>query len=51
MLKVDMSNVWGELSLPDMLAAEPDVFAAHQTAGRGQGRGATTILGWLDLPV
>ena len=29
MLKVDLSNVWGDLSLPDLLATEQEVFAAH----------------------
>ena len=49
MLKVDISNVWGDLSLPDMLAAEPEVFAAHKTLMEGKGEGHD-FLGWLNLP-
>ena len=49
MLKVDISNVWGDLSLPDMLAAEPEVFAAHKTLMEGKGEGYD-FLGWLNLP-
>ena len=31
MIKVDISNIWGQLSLPDLLAMEKEVFAAHKT--------------------
>ena len=37
MLKVDLSNVWGDLSLPDLLATEQEVFAAHKTLAEGRG--------------
>ena len=49
MIKVDISNVWGDLSLSDMLNCEQEVFNAHQllTEGKGPGSG---FLGWLDLP-
>ncbi len=50
MIKVDISNVWGEVSLPDLLALEKEVFAAHQTLTEGDGPG-NDFLGWLDLPV
>ena len=50
MIKVDISNVWGELSLPDLLATEKEVFAAHQTLTEGSGEG-NDFLGWLNLPV
>ena len=50
MIKVDISNVWGQLSLPDLLATEKDVFAAHQTLTEGTGEG-NDFLGWLNLPV
>ena len=50
MIKVDISNVWGELSLPDLLASEKEVFAAHQTLTEGSGEG-NDFLGWLNLPV
>lgn len=32
MICVDISNVWGQLSLPDLLALEQDVAAAHEAA-------------------
>ncbi len=50
MIKVDISNVWGDISLPDLLAAEKEVFAAHQTLTERTGPG-NDYLGWLDLPV
>ena len=49
MIKVDISNVWGELSLPDLLALEKEVFAAHMTLTQGSGEG-NDFLGWLELP-
>ena len=50
MIKVDISNVWGDLSLPDLLAAEKEVFDAHMTLTDKNGAGSD-YLGWLDLPV
>ena len=50
MIKVDISNVWGQISLPDLLAIEKEVFNAHQTLTEGTGEG-NDFLGWLDLPV
>ncbi len=50
MIKVDISNVWGEISLPDLLAVEKEVAAAHQTLTERTGPG-NDFLGWLDLPV
>ena len=50
MIKVDISNVWGQLSLQDLLAVEKEVFAAHQTLAEGSGEG-NDFLGWLNLPV
>ena len=49
MIKVDISNVWGQLSLPDLLAIEQEVAAAHNTLTEGTGAG-NDFLGWLDLP-
>ncbi len=49
MIKVDISNVWGELSLPDLLAMEKEVAAAHMTLSEHSGAG-NDFLGWLDLP-
>ena len=50
MIKVDISNVWGEVSLPDLLAVEHEVAAAHNTLANHTGAG-NDFLGWLDLPV
>ena len=50
MLNVDISNIWGELSLNDLLGMEKDVFSAHKTLIEQKGPGAD-FLGWLDLPV
>jgi len=50
MIKVDISNVWGELSLPDLLNAEKEVFDAHMTLTEGNGAG-NDFLGWVNLPV
>ena len=50
MIKVDISNVWGQFSLPDLLATEKEVFAAHMTLTEGTGEG-NDFLGWLNLPV
>ena len=49
MIKVDISNVWGQLSLPDLLAIEQEVAAAHNTLTEGTGAG-NDFLGWLELP-
>ena len=50
MIKVDISNVWGQVSLPDLLALEKEVFDAHMTLTEGDGPG-NDFLGWLNLPV
>ena len=50
MIKVDISNVWGQVSLPDLLAMEKEVFDAHNTVTEGTGAG-NDFLGWLNLPV
>ena len=50
MIKVDISNVWGQHSLPDLLALEKEVFDAHMTLTEGNGPG-NDFLGWLELPV
>ena len=46
MIKVDISNVWGQLSLPDLLAVEKEVAEAHNTVANGTGPG-NDFLGWL----
>ncbi len=49
MVKVDISNVWGSLSLPELLACEQEVFQAHRLLAEGKGPGSD-FLGWLTLP-
>ena len=50
MINVDISNIWGEYTLNDLLGLEKDVFAAHKTLIEGKGPGSD-FLGWLNLPV
>ena len=50
MINVDISNVWGRLSLPDLLAMEKEVFHAHKVLAEGLSEG-NDFLGWLNLPV
>ena len=50
MIKVDLSNVWGQIALPDLLALEKEVSAAHMTLSEGTGAG-NDFLGWQNLPV
>ena len=50
MIKVDISNIWGEVSLPDLLTLEKEIFDAHNLLSEGTGAGSDR-LGWLDLPV
>lgn len=49
MISVDISNVWGEVSLPDLLAVEQEVASAHAQLADGTGEGSD-FLGWLNLP-
>ena len=50
MINVDISNVWGEVALSDLLAIEKEVFEAHKVLTEGTGAGKE-YLGWLKLPV
>ena len=50
MIQVDISNVWGQISLPDLLASEKDIFDAHMALTDGSGAGSD-FLAWLDLPI
>ena len=50
MIQVDISNIWGPLSFPELMAAEQEIFDAHMTLSEGNGEGGDA-LGWLDLPV
>ena len=49
MINVDISNIWGLVSLPRLLAMEKEVFNAHKTLMEGTGPGSKH-LGWLNLP-
>ena len=49
MIHVDISNIWGELSLPQLLSIEAELSAAHMTVTDGSGAGSE-FLGWLELP-
>ena len=50
MICVDISNVWGQMALPDLLAMEREVENAHEMLMEGTGAGSESR-GWLDLPV
>lgn len=50
MLNVDISNLWGEYSLNDLLGLEKDTLNAWQTLTQGKGEG-NDYLGWMNLPV
>ena len=50
MISVDISNIWGDVSLPDLLSVEKEVFDAHMALSEGIGAGHE-FLGWTDLPV
>ena len=50
MIQVDISNVWGQIALPDLLAIEREVAAAHTTLEEGTGAGSE-YRDWLNLPV
>ena len=49
MIKVDISNLWGQVSLMDLLALEKETFDAHMKITDRSGAGGE-FLGWLDLP-
>lgn len=49
MITVDISNVWGRISLSDLLALEQDVSAAHSMLLERSGPGSAW-LAWMDLP-
>ena len=50
MIQVDISNIWGQLSLPALLAMEKEVSEAHKMLTEGTGAGKD-YLGWLNLPI
>lgn len=48
MINVDISNVWGQLALRDLLALEAEVAEAHRKLEEREGK---DFLRWMDLPV
>ena len=50
MINVDISNIWGQISLGDLLSMEQEVSDAHATLMERTGAGSE-YLDWLDLPV
>ncbi len=50
MITVDISNVWGQLELGELLAMEQEAAAAHALLME-RGGPEKESLGWLDLPV
>lgn len=50
MINVDISNIWGSASLPELLAMEAEAAAAHDVLMEGTGEGSD-FLGWLNLPI
>ncbi|MBP3683513.1 MAG: glucose-6-phosphate isomerase [Oscillospiraceae bacterium] len=49
MIQVDISNIWGTLSLPDLLAMEKEVSQAYDTLLDGSGPGGE-FTEWRNLP-
>ena len=43
MIHVDISNIWGEVSLPDLLSLEKEIFDAHMALTEGTNRTALTV--------
>ena len=50
MIEVDISNVWGQITLSDLLAMEKEVSEAHAMLMEGTGAGSE-YRAWLELPV
>ena len=50
MIEVDISNIWGAVSLSDLLAMEQEVSAAHMALSERSGAGSD-YLDWMELPV
>ena len=49
MITVDISNVWGQIELSDLLAIEKEVSTAHAMLMDGTGAGGS-FREWLKLP-
>lgn len=49
MIEVDISHVWGEISLPELLAGEKEIFDAHE-ALTSIPTEEGDVPAWMDLP-
>ena len=49
MIQVDISNIWSQVSLPQLLSVEPELASAHRAVVEGNGLGRE-YLGWTALP-
>ena len=49
MIQVDISNIWSQVSLPQLLSVEPELASAHRAVVEGNGPGRE-YLGWTALP-
>ena len=49
MIDVELSNIWGSVSLPDLLSGEKDLFDAHMQL-RTNAPDGPDFLGWLNAP-
>ena len=49
MIDVELSNIWGSVSLPDLLSGEKDLFDAHMQLRTNQPDGPD-FLGRLNAP-
>ena len=50
MISVDISNVWCDLSLPELLTIEKEIYDAHGMLCDGTGAGAE-FRDWMNLPL
>ncbi|MBO7253371.1 MAG: glucose-6-phosphate isomerase [Oscillospiraceae bacterium] len=50
MIQLDISNIWGELALPDLLKMEGEVMKAHEMLTDRSGAGSD-YLDWMELPL
>ena len=39
MIQVDISNIWSQVSLPQLLSVEPELASAHRAVVEGNGPG------------
>lgn len=49
MIQVDISNIWSQVSLPQLLSVEPELAEAHRAVVERSGEGRE-YMGWTGLP-